>query len=204
MHELVALNATVLHVVVVPAVLALLSTLAPVAGGLAPLEGAGALVAALAAVVDVVTQVLLAPVICLAVAVPPAGLALGGLVALAVLALAVLAHVAALATVVGVVAQVLLAAVVSLAVAVPPAGLALRGLATLAVLALAVLAHYAAVAAVVGVVVYAGLAAGMVTGFAGLVAFFASLPRVGTPDEEHESQNNCQQELAPMSSGRHR
>jgi len=112
MHELVALNAAFLHVVVVPAVLALLSTLAPVACGLAPLEGAGALVAALAAVVDVVAQVLLAPVVCLAVAVPVAGRALGGrgLAALAVLAFAVLTHDAAVAAVVGVVVDAGLAA----------------------------------------------------------------------------------------------
>lgn len=205
MHELVVLNAALLHVVVAPAVLALLSTLAPVAGGLAPLEGAGTLVAALAAVVDVVAQILLAPVVCLAVAVAIAGLALGGLAALAILALAVLAHDAAAAAVVGVVAQVLLAPVISLAVAVPIAGRALRRLAALAVLALAVLAHDAAVAAVVGVVVDAGLAALMIPGFAALVALFAILPRISTPDEEHESQSDCQQEeLAAMSSGRHR
>jgi len=106
------LNAALLHVVVVPALLALLSTLAPVAGGLAKLEVAGALVAALAAVEDVVAQVSLAPVVWVAVAVPPVGSALGGWHnALAVFALAaVLAHDAAVAAVVGVVVDAGLAA----------------------------------------------------------------------------------------------
>jgi hypothetical protein len=128
-------------------------------------------VVAAAAVVDVVAQVLLAPVAPdVAIAVAPPGSA-HGLLALAAAALGdgvrdLLAALAAAAAVPGVLADVGLAAVgVDVAVAVGPAGLA--GVDALGVVALdggvgEGLALLAAVAAVVDVVLDARLAAGLV------------------------------------------
>ncbi|XP_073396010.1 uncharacterized protein [Physcomitrium patens] len=108
--------------------LALVATLAVLAGGLpAKVLGLGALVAAAAAVVHVAAHVLLAPVLPVAVAVGPAPLA--RVLALAAAALgagvrAALALLAARAAVVQVLAHVLLAPVLPVAVAVGPSRLA--------------------------------------------------------------------------------
>lgn len=175
------------------ALLALLPAMPVLACRLAALQRHLALVPALPAVVDILAQVLLAPVAPdVAVAVTPPVLA-RGLLAVPVLALAdgvrhLLAALAALAAVPGVVADVRLTAVaVLVVVAVSPAGLA--GVHALEVLALGggvgkvELALLAAVAAVVDVGLDTCITAGLV-GVAVLEPGWA-FPRIGTSDEEH-------------------